>query len=59
MCGGGGGGIDCGVCALVCTNWLCDMCVYVCACCVCTCAWVKGIWLHDTLYVPVNKYMYM
>ena len=31
----------------------------ICVLCVCTCAWVKGICLHDTLYVPVNKYMYM
>ena len=52
------GGIDCGVCTCV-TNWLHDMCMYVYVLCVCTCAWVKGIWLHDTIYVPVNKYMYM
>ena len=30
------------------------MCVYVC-----TCAWVEGNWLHDTIYVPVNKYMHV
>ena len=29
------GGIDCGVCAPVCKNWLRDMCVCVCVLCVC------------------------
>ena len=47
------------VCVHLCTNWLRDMCVYVYVLCMCTCVWVKGIWLHDTIYVPVNKYMYM
>ena len=48
------------MCALVCTNWLCDTCVYVCVClCVCTCALVEGNWLHGMLYVPVNKYIYV
>ena len=39
MCGEG---IDCGVCALECTNWLRVMCVYVCVCvlCVCVCVYM-------------------
>ena len=43
-------GIGCIVCALVCTNWLCDTCT-----CVCVCVYMcmgRGKWLHDT---PVNK----
>ena len=41
------------VCVHLCVQIGCVICVYMC---VCTCA---GIWLHDTLYVPVNKCIYM
>ena len=34
-------GIGCSVCALVCTNWLRDTCVYVCVY-VCMCVHVHG-----------------
>ena len=38
-------GIGCGVCALVCTNWLCDTCVYVCVN-VCICVYMCVLCVH-------------
>ena len=37
--------------------WVKDFKYWLISMCVCLCVYT-GAWLHDTLYVPVNKYTY-